>query len=119
MNLRRPVMPLVASASLPVQRVCLEREWSMTVPQRAGGRAPCTDAPASRRRSESQRERGAQGKIKGRGTWARRNPCLHGGKGGTHQEWQRAALGARPAMALRLARAAFAALRCDWLDSAP
>lgn len=119
MNLRRPVMPLVVDGSLPVPMVCPGCDPSATLQRFAGGQAPRRDAPPGRPRLEPEREAKAQGKIKGRGTWARRKPCLHGGRGSTYQEWQRAALGAKPALALRMARASFAGFRCAWPGSVP
>jgi hypothetical protein len=119
MNSRRLVMPLIVSASLPVQTVCSECGIRVALLRLAGGQAPSCDALLGSLRPGLQRRAREQGKIKGRGTWARRMPCLHRGKGGTHQEWQRAVRDAKPAMALRLARASFAGLRQDWPDSAP
>lgn len=119
MNLRRPVMPLVVDGSLPVPMVCPGCDPSATVQRFAGGQAPRRDAPPGRPRLEPEREAKAQGKIKGRGTGARRKPCLHGGKGGTHSERQRAAHGARPALALSLARALYAGIRRALPDGEP
>lgn len=119
MNRLRPVVLLVASAPLPVRTVCFERGLSATTPLLVGEQALCRGALPGHRRSEPERRAKAQGKIKGRGTGARRKPCLHRGKGGTQEEWQSAVCGAKPALVLRLARASSAALRRGWPDSAP
>lgn len=108
MNRLGRVMSLVASVSLPVRTVCYERGLSATTPLLVGEQAPCRGALPGHRRSVPGRRARAQGKIKGRGTGARRKPCLHMGKGGTQEEWQRAVCGARPALVSGLACASFA-----------
>lgn len=117
MNRLRRVMSLVAGASLPVQMICFERGLSATTPLFVGEQALCRGVLPGHRRSEPERRARAQGKIKGHGTVARRKPCLHRGKGSTHREWQSAAHGAKPALALGMARASFTRLRRDWPDS--
>lgn len=119
MNRLRPVMSLVTSASLPVQMICFERGLSATTPLLVGEQALCRGALSGQRRSEPERRARAQGKIKGRGTGVRRNPCLHVGKGGTQGEWQRAVCGAKPALVQRLARASFAGPYPGSPDGAP
>lgn len=105
-----PVTLLVASASLPVRMICLERGLSAATPLLVGERALCRGVLPGHRRLEPERRAKAQGKIKGRGTGARRKPCLHRGKGGTQQERQRAVRGSGPARVLSLACALFAGL---------
>ncbi len=111
MNPRRLVIPLVVSTPLPVRMVGPECGVLVAPLWRAGGKASCRDAPPSCRRTKSRGRTRAQGKIKGRGTGARRKPCLHMGKGGTHLEWQRAVRSAKLALALGKACAPFAGLR--------
>jgi len=116
MNRLRPVVLLVAGAPLPVQMIRFERGLSATTSLLVGERALCRGVLQRHRRPGSERRARAQGKIKGRGTVARQKPCLHRGKGSTHQEWQRVALGAKPALGLRMARASFAGLCRAWPD---
>lgn len=117
MNRRRPVMSLVVGGSFPLPKICPGCDPLSTVPRSAGGQTPRRDASPGRPRPE--REAKAQGKIKGRGTGARRKPCLHVGKGGTHAERRRAAHGARPALALSLARSLYAGIRRALPDDEP
>lgn len=110
MNRLRRVMSLVASVSLPVRTVCFERGLLAKTVLLVGEQAPCRGVLPGHRRSGSGRRARAQGKIKGRGTGARRKPCPHMGKGGTQEEWQRAVCGARPALVSGPACALFAGL---------
>lgn len=110
MNRHPPVMLVVAGASLPVRMVCFERGLSATTPLLVGEQALCRGVLQRHRRPGSGRRARAQGKIKGRGTYARRKPCLHVGKGGTQRKWQRAASGAKSKLVLGLACALFAGL---------
>lgn len=104
--------------SSPVQIACPERAPFLTEQRLAGGLAPDRGATPGRRGPERQGGFEAEGKIKGRGTCARRKPGLHAGWRGTRSSSRCAATGAKRASRLVIPRAACAVLRRDALDSA-
>ena len=94
--------PVLGSSS--VQTTCPERAPLFTEQRLAGGRAPDRGAQPGRRGPEVLGGFEAEGKIKGRGTCARRNPCLHVGWRGTRLKSRRAATDAKRASPLVILR---------------
>jgi hypothetical protein len=80
---------------------------------------PCRPSPPDRRGRSRQQSGKAEGKIKGRGTLARRKPCLHVGWRGTRISRCRAVCGAKAAPALACRRASRARLGSATPESMP
>jgi hypothetical protein len=80
---------------------------------------PCRRSQPDRLGRSRQRSEKTEGKIKGRGTSARRKPCLHVGWRGTRFLRRCAADGAKFASALAHLRALFAGLGRAALEFTP
>jgi hypothetical protein len=104
--------------SSPVQIAYPERAPFLTEQRLAGGQASDRGAPPGRRGPEFHGGFEAEGKIKGRGTCARRKPSLHVGWRGTRLKIRRAATYAKRASPLVILRASCAVLCRDTLESA-
>jgi hypothetical protein len=115
-DLRQHVAAPAAIRSSPVQTSCPERALASTGQALAGGQAPDRGAPPGRRAPEVLGGFEAEGKIKGRGTCARRKPCLHVGWRGTRLKCPCAAPGAKGSSLLAILRAACAVTRQDALE---
>ena len=99
----------------PVQIACPERAPFLMEQQLAGGQAPDRGATPGRRgpefREGFEAEGEAEGKIKGRGTCARRKPCLHVGWRGTRLNTRCAVRDAKRPRGLAILRVRYAASR--------
>jgi hypothetical protein len=115
MDRRQHVAVPAAIRSARVQTSCPERVLASTGQALAGGHAPDRGAPPGRRGPEAQVGFEAEGKIKGRGTCARRKPGLHVGWRGTRLNRRRAAPGAKCSSLLAILRAVCAVTRHDAL----
>ncbi len=80
---------------------------------------PCRPSQPDRLHRSRQRSGKAEGKIKGRGTAARRKPCLHVGWRGTRFMRRGAVYGAKAAPALVFPRASPAGLGSATPESMP
>ena len=92
---------------------------SLTPPPAAAVLHPCRPSQPARRGRSRQRSEKTEGKIKGRGTSARRKPCLHVGWSGTRFEWLCAVISAKTAPALIEWRASPAGLGSVALEFMP
>ncbi len=106
-----------ALMSSTVQIACPERAPFLTEQRFAGGQAPDRGATPGRRGPEFRGGFEAEGKIKGRGTCARRKPCLHVGWRGTRLRSRRAVAAANYSPQLVILRALCAGLRGDTPES--
>jgi hypothetical protein len=102
--------------SSPVQIAFPERAPFLTEQQLAGGQAPDRGALPGRRGPECRGGFEAEGKIKGRGTRARRKPCLHVGWRGTRLNARCAVRDAKPPRDLVILRVRYATSRCNALE---
>ncbi|WP_155835095.1 hypothetical protein [Herbaspirillum sp. RV1423] len=123
-----PLLRLRNSSSHAFAHVCVRSNVQMACPERAMpqawlalvGRQAARDAAPPGHRRPVPRGRGkVQGKIKGRGTSARRKPCLHVGWSGTRFEWLCAVISAKTAPALIEWRASPAGLGSAALEFMP
>ncbi len=101
----------------PVQTACPERAPFVTEQRLVGGEAPDRGVPPGRRGPEFRGGFEAEGKIKGRGTCARRKPGLHVGWRGTRLKSRRAVTDAKRALPLVILRASYAVLCRDTPES--
>ena len=116
MDRRQHVAVPAAIRSARVQTSCPERVLASTGQALAGGHAPDRGARPGRRGPEVQVGFEAEGKIKGRGTGARRKLGLHVGGRGTCLKCRCAARGAKCSSPLAILRAVFAVTRHDPLE---
>ena len=100
----------------PVQTACPERAPFVTEQRLVGGEAPDRGVPPGRRGPEFRGGFEAEGKIKGRGTCARRKPCLHVGCRGTRLRGGCAVKDTKVPSYLGFSRAAHATLRDNALE---
>jgi hypothetical protein len=100
----------------PVQTAYRERAPFLTEQRLAGGHARDSAVPPVRREAEHPRGFEVEGKIKGRGTCARRKPCLHVGWRGTRPNTRCAVRDAKRPRGLGILRVRYATSRCTTLE---
>jgi len=116
MDRRQHVAVPAAIRSARVQTSCPERVLASTGQAFAGRHAPDRDAPPGRRGPEFCGGFKAEGKIKGRGTCARRKLGLHVGWRGTRLKCLCTVPGAKCSSLLAILRAACAVTRQHTLE---